>query len=96
MTWIKTVPPERAEAHLRQCYDEVYSHYPREYVEPAPAIIKSDGSADSIVQAHSLIPEAMKHAMCAFGVLLNAELPLSRRQHEMIATVVSALNRCRH
>ena len=30
----------------------------------------------------------------AFGVLLAPELPLQRRQHEMIATLVSALNRC--
>jgi hypothetical protein len=32
--------------------------------------------------------------MSAYGVLLSPELPLARRQHEMIATVVSALNRC--
>jgi hypothetical protein len=36
----------------------------------------------------------MRQAMSAYGVLLNPELPLSRRQHEMIASVVSAQNRC--
>jgi hypothetical protein len=36
----------------------------------------------------------MRHAMSAFGVLLAPDLPLSRRQQEMIATVVSAHNRC--
>ena len=36
------------------------------------------------------------HAFATFGSLLSPELPLSRRQHEMIATVVSANNRCRY
>jgi len=36
----------------------------------------------------------MHHAMSAFAVMLSPGLPLTRRQHEMIATVVSALNSC--
>jgi hypothetical protein len=36
----------------------------------------------------------MLHALSTYGVLLDPQLPLTRRQHEMIATVVSALNRC--
>jgi len=96
MTWITHIAPDQADSHLRQCYEELYAFYPPEYRQPAPAIRRLDGSADSIVQAHSLIPEAMKHAMSTFGVLLGPDLPLTRRQHEMIATVVSALNRCLH
>jgi hypothetical protein len=49
---------------------------------------------DSIVLAHSLIPRALTHAFATFGALMDPNLPLSRRQHEMIATTVSALNRC--
>ena len=49
---------------------------------------------ESIVASHSLIPDALYHAFAAYGVLLSPDLPLSRRQHEMIATVVSATNRC--
>jgi alkylhydroperoxidase family enzyme len=44
--------------------------------------------------SHSLIPQAMYHAFAAFGSLMDPRLPLSRRQHEMIATTVSVLNRC--
>ena len=44
--------------------------------------------------SHSLIPEALYHAFATFGVLMLPELPLERRQHEMIATVVSVTNRC--
>ena len=38
--------------------------------------------------------QALRHALSTYGVLLSPELPLTRRQHEMIATLVSALNRC--
>ena len=49
---------------------------------------------DSIVLSHSLIPGAMKHAFATYGALLDPKLPLTRRQHEMIAATVSAVNRC--
>lgn len=94
MTWIHTIPPESADGALRACYDAIYALYPPEYGVEVPAVVRPDGSSDRISAAHSLIPEAMRHAMSCFGVLLSADLPLTRRQHEMIATVVSALNRC--
>jgi hypothetical protein len=94
MTWIKTVPPTEAGPELQRCYEAVYALYPPEYMTEVPSVKRPDGSADSITAAHSLIPEAMRHALSTCGVLLAPDLPLSRRQHEMIATVVSALNRC--
>jgi hypothetical protein len=92
MTWIKTIPPAEAPAPLQACYEAVYALYPPEY--GTSVVRRADGSADSVVAAHSLIPEAMRHAMSTLGVLLAPDLPLTRRQHEMIATVVSALNSC--
>jgi hypothetical protein len=94
MTWIKTIPPEKADPQLRAVYEAVYGLYPALYMEEVPAERRPDGGSDSITAAHSLIPQAMRHLMSALGVLLAPDLPLSRRQHEMIATVVSALNRC--
>jgi hypothetical protein len=94
MTWIQVIPPEQADADLRACYEAVYRLYPPEYEAEVPAVRRADGSADSIVASHSLIPAALRHAMSTFGVLLSPDLPLTRRQHEMLATVVSALNRC--
>jgi hypothetical protein len=94
MTWINIVSPEDAGPHLRQCYEAVYALYPAEYRAEVAAVTRPDGTTDSIVAAHSLIPEALRHAMSTLGVLLAPELPLTRRQHEMIATLVSALNRC--
>jgi hypothetical protein len=94
MTWIRTIPPAQAEGNLQHYYAQLYDLYPAEYREEVDAIKRSDGSADSIVAAHSLLPDAMYHLCAGFGVLLSPDLPLTRRQHEMIATLVSALNRC--
>jgi hypothetical protein len=94
MTWIKTIPVSEATGPLRAHYEAVYALFPPEYGMEVPAVRRPDGGGDSIVAAHSLIPDALRHAISAFGVLLAGDLPLTRVQHEMIATVVSAHNRC--
>jgi hypothetical protein len=95
MTWIKTMPYDQADAELRRTYESLRALYPAEYGgEPIPSLIRPDGGSDSIVAAHSLIPEAMRHLMSGLAILLQPNLPLTRRQHEMIASVVSVHNRC--
>lgn len=94
MTWIKTVPFEQAGLELRRVYEAVRALYPAEYRDPVAAVTRADGTSDSITAAHSLIPEAMRHMMSGLGVLLQPELPLTRRQQEMIAAVVSVRNQC--
>lgn len=92
MTWIKTIPLAEADVKLREAWEGERALYPVEYAQPTG--ITDD--AGSIVGSHSLIPEALFHAFATFGVLMSPDLPLSRRQHEMITTVVSAVNRCRY
>jgi hypothetical protein len=94
MAWIETVPAEQAGPDLRRVYEAVYALYPADYRDPVASLARADGSNESVVAAHSLIPEAMRHMMSGFGVLLQPDLPLTRRQHEMIAAAVSARNRC--
>ena len=94
MTWIRTIPPAEADSELKRSYEAVYALYPPEYCQTPPALERRNGGTDSIVVSHSLIPQALEHAFSTYGVLLSADLPLTRRQHEMIATVVSSLNRC--
>jgi hypothetical protein len=94
MTWIRTIPVEAADGRLRENYQAARAFYPAEYEQDVPAVRRPDGTTDSVTASHSLIPEALLHGMSTHGVLLSPELPLSRRQHEMIATVVSALNSC--
>ena len=94
MTWIKTIPYDKADDELRGMYESIRALYPIEYGSPVPSLLKPDGTTDSIVTAHSLIPEAMRHMMSGLGVLSRPELGLTRRQQEMIASVVSVENCC--
>jgi hypothetical protein len=93
MTWIKTDPPPEGEEALRLAMEAQRSLYPIEYAQPVHPT--GDGSS-SIVASHSLIPDALYHAFATFGVLMSPELPLTRRQHEMITTMVSVTNRCHY
>jgi hypothetical protein len=94
MTWIKTLPPTPENPEVAQAMEDARANYPREYAPPGrerlPDLVKND----SIVGSHSLIPAALRHAFATFGALMDPKLPLTRRQHEMIAATVSAANRC--
>jgi alkylhydroperoxidase family enzyme len=93
MTWIKTVSVDESE-EVRKAVESQRDLYPIEYatpVHPTP-----DGETAGIVASHSLIPQALYHAFATFGALMSPDLPLNRRQHEMITTVVSVTNRCHY
>jgi hypothetical protein len=91
MTWIRTVPLAEAGEALRHAIESQRALYPKEYAQPVHPT--GDGTSE-IVASHSLIPDALFHAFATFGTLMSPDLPLSRRQQEMITTVVSATNRC--
>ena len=91
MTWIQTVSMEDDE-RVKKAMLAQRAVYPIEYATPVHP--ESDGQSSSIVASHSLIPDALFHAFSTFGALMSPELPLQRRQHEMIATMVSVTNRC--
>ncbi len=93
MAWIKTIPLAEADGKLLELLTKQRAMYPAEYAMPAP---KASKSGESIVESHTLIPDAMFHAFSTFGALLSPDLPLERRQHEMIATMVSVVNRCHY
>jgi hypothetical protein len=94
MTWIKTVPFDEADERLRTAMEAQRSLYPVEYATPVHPT--ADGQTAGIVATHSLIPDACYHAFATFGALMSPALPLERRQHEMIATIVSVTNRCHY
>ena len=91
MTWIRTIPMAQASEELRQAIEAQRELYPAEYADPVHPT--GDGTS-GIVASHSLIPDALRHAFATFGVLMSPDLPLTRRQHEMISTMVSVTNRC--
>ena len=91
MTWIQTVSLPDADEQLRKAIEGEKLLYPKEYGDP---VHPDPSGASSIVGSHTLIPEALYHAFSTFGALMSPDLPLDRRQHEMIATMVSVTNRC--
>lgn len=90
MAWIKTVPFEEADNELMTLMMKQRELYPREYGTPPPM----EELKESIVSSHSLMPPVMYHIFAAYGEMLSPALPLSRAQHEMIATMVSVTNHC--
>jgi hypothetical protein len=92
MTWIK----QRQDAEVVAAMRQALGGYPIEYAPErreqrrVPPTVKRD----SIVAAHSLVPDALHHVFAALRAMYDPSLPLSRRQHEMIATVVSGTNDC--
>ena len=92
MAWIKTIAAD-ADERVRKAMEAQRDLYPKEYATP---VHPTEGGGSQIVGSHSLIPEALYHAFSTFGVLMSPDLPLSRRQHEMIATMVSVTNRCHY
>jgi hypothetical protein len=91
MTWIRTIRLSEADDELRRAAEGQRSLYPIEYATP---VHPAEGGGAQIVESHSLIPQALYHAFATFGSLMSPDLPLTRRQHEMITTVVSVTNRC--
>ncbi len=91
MTWIRTLPLSEGGEELRRAIEDQKAMYPAEYMVP---IHPTAEGPSQIVMSHSLIPQALYHAFATFGALMSPELPLTRRQHEMITTVVSVANRC--
>ena len=94
MPWIQTRSfgdPEVAAA-VRTFMDRM----PPEYAPSRRAERKLPPAVmdESIVLAHSQIPQAMAHVFGGYAAMLDASLPLTRRQHEMIATLVSSINEC--
>lgn len=91
MAWIKTIPFSEADEVLQKQLGELRALYPREYEQPTTEVTGTD---ESIIESHTLIPDAMFHSFAAYAAMMSPDLPLERRQHEMIATMVSAANDC--
>ena len=91
MAWIKTIKFEEADEKLQKIMLQTRMIYPQEYATP---VEKASSINESIVDSHTLIPDALYHAFMTFGALMTSDLPLERRQHEIIATMVSKTNDC--
>ncbi len=82
MPYIKTIPPSEATGKLKEVY------------ETAGGPSAARGKVAMVRQVQSLNPNALA-AWSALGAeIMHGPSRLTRRQREMIATVVSATNHC--
>ncbi|MFM7321276.1 MAG: hypothetical protein ACKO5K_07105 [Armatimonadota bacterium] len=94
MTWVRIVRPD-ASPEVHDAMMAQRALYPAVYGAPMdPNHVPEPVLRDAITLSHSLIPKALHHAFAAFGAMMDPDLPLDRREHEMIATTVSVLNKC--
>ncbi len=98
MTWIKTIPMAEATPELGQAIEGQMHMYPPEYKIPVESLMQHESGCDgpAIIMAHSLLPQTLYHTFATYGTLLSPDLPLTRKQHEMIAATVSSLNKCHY
>ena len=82
MPYIKTVPPADATGKLKEIYQS----------GAGPSAAK--GKVSMIRQVQSLNPEALAAWRALDVEVMSGESRITRRQREMIATVVSATNHC--
>jgi len=81
MPWIKQIPIAEATGLLREEFDKA---------------LKRAGRVWRIVHIMSVNPRAMRDSIGFYATIMMGESPLTRVQREMLATVVSAENRCHY
>lgn len=79
MTWIRVIPPAEATGELKEAYERAQ---------------KARGAVGDLFQATSLHPGAIDTHLALYKEIQFGEGPLSRRERELIATVVSRENGC--
>jgi len=79
MPWINVIPFEAATGLLKQQYDKA---------------LKRAGRIWSIVSIMSQNPPVSQASMVLYETVMHGPSPLSRRQREMLALVVSKTNSC--
>ncbi len=81
MAWIKMIREGEATGELKTLYQKL--------IEPW-------GGVDNILKIHSLNPPSLAGHFEFYNTLMRGRSDLTRVQREMIAVVVSALNRCQY
>lgn len=81
MAWIRTVPEDEAQGDIKRQYD---------------AATKRAGRVAKIVSVNSLRPDVMRTFMQLYLQLMYSDSELTRREREMVATVVSRANDCHY
>jgi len=79
MAFIRVIQEDEAEGEVRDLYEQYRAPW---------------GGVDNILKIHSLLPSTLKPHVDLYRAVMFGKGPLTRRQREMIATVVSQKNDC--
>ncbi len=81
MAWIKVVKEGEAQGSLKELYEKLTT---------------PEGVVDNILKIHSLNPPSLEGHYQFYRTLMYGKSDLSRIQREMIAVVVSVVNKCHY
>ena len=81
MAWIKIIPPDDADGLLKKIYDTA---------------LQRAGRVFNILRIQSLNPSVLQAGIGLYTTAMHKSSPLSRAQREMLATVVSRINKCHY
>lgn len=81
MAYIKVIEENQASEELKEIYNKVKS---------------SRGKISNIIKVHSLLPDTMKTHLDLYKSIMFSKSSLSRADKELIAIVVSSVNRCEY
>ena len=81
MSWINVIDEEDAINSLKKIYNEIQS---------------KRGKLSNIMKIHSLNPKVMKDHMNLYLTIMFGKSNLRREDRELIAVVVSSLNKCKY
>ena len=79
MAWIKIVKENDATGELKETYRKLTAPW---------------GGVDNILKIHSLNPPSLDAHYLLYRTLMRGSKDLPKSKREMIAVIVSALNRC--
>ncbi len=82
IAWIETISEAEASGELKRAYQRSRD--------------AKTAHVDHIMKIHSLNPQSLLDHLHLYKTLMFADSPLTRIQREMIAVVVSAINRCEY
>ena len=79
MAWIETIDPTKASGRTKEVFDRIE---------------KERGHIANVFRAEGAEPDVLHHQVEMYVNLMMGPGPLSRKEREMVAVVVSAANRC--
>ncbi|HLU48156.1 MAG TPA: carboxymuconolactone decarboxylase family protein [Planctomycetota bacterium] len=81
MAWVRTIRPEDADGPLREEYERA---------------LRRAGRVAPILRISSLHPKALSLWIDLYLEVMHGPSPLTRRERELVAVVVSATNGCHY